>query len=157
MKKIICLLFIIASIMCIDINQKSFLQVIKLPNNSTYSVFVGKDYIPCIDGISSIKNGSVNILSCTSSLAKDLKKSIDEDILGESLSFNGDKKDFLNYLNSIDMKIVYVENFDNIYSIYGYCKNLKNTLYLSYGKVNLQLSFSNGTITVGNPVIIGSY
>lgn len=156
-KKLFCLLFVIACLICISINQKSFLDIIKLPKNSTYSIFVSKDDIPCFAGVSNTKNGTLNILSCPTSQAKQLSKNFGEEILGQAISFKGNNEDFFNYINGLDIKVVYSEKFDTITSIYAYNKHLKNTIYLSQGAVNIQFCYNNGIITVGNPVIIGSY
>lgn len=157
MKKLLCVLFVVESLFCVGLNQKNFLDIIKLPKFSTYHMFVSSEVVPCLSGVTSVKNGNINIVSCPISQAKSLNTSIKDDVLGESISFDGDRQTFDDYIKSLNIKILHTQTFDDIYCVYAYKYGLKNSLNLSFGRVNLQLAFSKGVITVGNPIIIGSY
>lgn len=102
------------------------------------------------------KNGSMTIITCDSNDVYKIKPQL-VDVQGESLSFLGTKNDALNYLNNFNHNVVLSEIIENIVVIYAYCPQIENYVYVNNEKVNIQLAFNDGKITVGTPMILGSF
>ncbi len=157
MKRLLCIVFVIVSIFCCRVSKDSFLQVVNMPVGSKYSLFINDIAVPAFAGVESIKNGSLNILTCTSNNACELYLQYKDNVLGEQISFECGVGDFYNVLKNTNCKVVYTENVGPIISFYCYSDKLNGGIVLPQGKVNLQFCFNNGTATVGSPIIIGSY
>ncbi len=144
--------------MCVGLCNYDFIQSVAMPKDAIYSIYVSRDYVPNVEGVSCVKNGSINIVSCNAKQADKLYSRFDKDsIVGQSFKFESTYQEFLNYTNNLDAQIVSTEKFDNITSIYCCSDKIEDSIYLSSGKVNLQIAYSNGYVTVGSPVIIGSF
>lgn len=105
-----------------------------------------------------IDNGSSVILKGDINYAKKMKENA-KDIMGESITFRGLKSGVKSILNFYNLKQLKYEEFDNIISIYGYSDKLcsKNNIIIDNNKVNMQIVFNDGFITVGTPIILGEY
>ena len=158
MKKFAIVFFIFVCLMCVGLCNYDFIKSASMPKDAVYSIYVSKDFVPNVEGVSCVKNGSINIVSCNAKQADKLYSSFDkESIVGQSFKFESIYQEFLDYLAGLDVKVVSTENFDNITSVYCYSDKIVDGIYLSSGKVNLQIAYSNGYVTVGSPVIIGSF
>lgn len=163
MKKII-LLTLTFLLLTLTINLKPcFNSLIKKSyyiNNTGVYIFYCLDSYSEIDNAKVIKNGNSSIIKTDFKNAMNVKKSLNN-ILGESVSFKGTLLDFLKIQNDFDFAYSFQENMDNgIVNVYGY-SNLKDyslrSINIDNQKINIQLSYNCGTITIGNPIILGSY
>lgn len=103
-----------------------------------------------------VQNGNMYLVNCKSSDANYVKSQLN-DIEGESFSFQGTKNDALNFLNKYNYETVFCEIVGNIFIVYAYCPQIQNSVYVNNQKTNLQLAVNNGKITIGTPLILGSY
>lgn len=103
-------------------------------------------------------NGDTTILYCNAYMACDMKKGIQNQILGESYSFTGDREDALDFIKKLQGKIVKESKTGEILSYYVYAGSLDSQAIDIGGKrVNMQIALQNGKIEVGIPIILGSY
>lgn len=112
----------------------------------------------CIDAkeVNVVKNGDMYFVSCESNIAKKIKQQLDS-VDGESISFQGTKNDALNFLSQFDYEIVFSEVVEDIFIIYAYCPKITNYVYVNNQKINIELAVNKSNITIGTPLIIGSY
>ena len=127
-------------------------------NSQTDASYTFYTKIPCgsIDDAVVVQNGNMFLVNCKSSDAKKVKSQLNG-IEGESFSFQGTKNDALNFLNKYNYKTVFCEMVENILIIYAYCPQIQNSVYVNNQKTNLQLAVNNEKITIGTPLILGSY
>ena len=74
---------------------------------------------------------------------------------GFMLTFTGKKEDVDFLLN--EAKIIKVENSDNVENFYAYTCGLVHSVFIDGKKVNFQIAINKNTITIGSPIILGSY
>lgn len=103
-----------------------------------------------------VQNGTMNIITCSASEVEKIKPQI-VDIEGESICFLGTKNVALNFLNQFNHRVVFSEIVDDIIVIYAYSPQIDNYVFVNNEKVNLQLAYNKGKITVGTPMILGSF
>ena len=157
MKKLICILFVVLVMFCLPLKQKTFLQVIKSPSQAKYTLYTNQQIVPVSSGFNNIISGKLNILSCDIDSASALYLNNRNNVIGQQISFECDNSTFYNYLKDLDCKIVFQEQIGDIKSFYCYNALLDGKITLPYGSVNLQVCYNDGRVTVGSPVIIGSY
>lgn len=109
-----------------------------------------------VDEVDVVKNGDMYFVSCKSNFAQNVKQQLDS-IDGESISFQGTKNDALKFLSQFDYEIVFTEMVEDIFIIYAYCPKITNCVYVNNQKINIELAVNKSNITIGTPLIIGSY
>ena len=62
---------------------------------------------------------------------------------------------YLNLYSAIVVKSEVIEG--KLTNIYAYSKDFTHSIYLENNKINLQICFNQGTITLGSPIILGDY
>ena len=75
--------------------------------------------------------------------------------LGESTTLSIEETKAL--FESLSAKVMFIEEVEGTKNYYCYTNSLKNGVVLKNEKVNLHFSLSNGKITVGTPLIFGSF
>ncbi len=78
-------------------------------------------------------------------------------IKGESCSFVDAEFDLNAFLADYNAKLIEVESTDEQVSYYAFSPDLKYSQNLFGAKVNLHVSVNNDRITVGSPLIYGSF
>ena len=76
---------------------------------------------------------------------------------GVSVSFNGSVEDVNAIINRLHATTVSVQQLDGLYVACCVSNRLQGGVTLDGKRVNLQIAYSAGTITVGYPLILGSY
>lgn len=76
---------------------------------------------------------------------------------GQSIRFLGNDSDVKELLDKMEIQIVDRQNLANITIIYGYTVKLGKPVTLKGQKVNIQIAKRGASITVGTPLILGSY
>ena len=105
-----------------------------------------------------VKNGNGFVVTCQAKHAKNILNNLNNDkIQGESFCFKGQFDDAFKILSSLNAKIVFEEKFDEFSVFYAYSPKLDNIIYIDSKKINIQIAYKNETITVGTPVILGSF
>ena len=102
------------------------------------------------DGCEVVKNGNFYHISCDSTLAKTLNV---KKVVGQSVKFAGNCDDFYIICKKLG-KIKSQYNVDGIVVAEGVSQKLKKEKNLV---TNFQVAFDGKYITVGTPVVIGSF
>lgn len=76
---------------------------------------------------------------------------------GVSATFTGTKTDVNNILTKLRVSIVSVQTFDNLTIICGVSPLIRGGVNVDGKRVNCQLAYCDGTVTVGFPLILGDY
>ncbi|MEG1612575.1 MAG: hypothetical protein RR357_00230 [Clostridia bacterium] len=79
------------------------------------------------------------------------------EVLGETITLSGSKDDIPTILNRLYTVYHTSETIGDIYIVYGYSPKLKRTQFINRKPVNLQITYHNGTITISNPINLGSF
>lgn len=80
-------------------------------------------------------------------------KSVD----GFSVSFKGTEQDVVRILQLFNLKVTSTLNLDGLQIVCGNSGKLLGGVILDGETVNLQIAYKDGTVTVGSPLILGSY
>lgn len=135
--------------------NKTPVFAVSVDKNAEYC-FYTKNLSQSIENAKITQNGTMSIISCNARDVEKIKPQL-VDIEGESICFLGTKNDALNFLGQYNHKVVFSEIVDDIVVIYAYSPQIDNYVFVNNEKVNLQLAFNNGKITVGTPMILGSF
>lgn len=103
------------------------------------------------------KNKTINVEYDLTLQQALLRKIQVADISGESVRFIGNDSDIEFLLDRLNIRVVDEYCFSNIHTIYGYSARLGQVVKVSGKKVNIQIAKRGGLITVGCPLIQGSY
>ena len=80
-----------------------------------------------------------------------------KDVDGFSVSFNGSEQDVDRIAQLFNMRVTSTLNIDGLQIVCGNSYKLLGGVILDGETVNLQIAFKDGTVTVGSPLILGSY
>ncbi|MEG1509395.1 MAG: YwmB family TATA-box binding protein [Clostridia bacterium] len=126
---------------------------------------IAEDYCDCVLVYTKkpIKNnfatskdiGGLCILEVENCEVKNILKK--EAVLGISFSFDGNDCTYKDVINRMCKEVKFEQNFQGISTVYGYTPNWEQTVNIDNEEVNIQIAFNNGKITVGCPLILGSY
>ena len=104
------------------------------------------------------KNGNGYLISTNSQNAKNVFQNLEKEKLhGESFRLSGTEKDIPKLLHSLCAKTVKEERFDDFLILYANSPKIANYVVVNNKKVNIQIAYKNKVITVGTPIILGSY
>lgn len=76
---------------------------------------------------------------------------------GQCVRFDGSDLDVEKIIKRLRVEKVYEQELSGIFVIYGYSPRLGEGVYLDGKKVNIQIAKRGETVTVGTPLIKGSY
>lgn len=76
---------------------------------------------------------------------------------GESVTFCGSKDRFESEIRRLGVTVTERQSLGGIEIVYGYTEKLRGGVNVDGKRVNIELAYRGGTITVGTPVILGSY
>ena len=154
MKK--CLLvFILMFLFCFIKPDYNFYSL-SVNYNGTHNFYSSVKIID--DNIDITKNGNGYIISCNTKDAPKIKNKINNNfIYGESFSFNGSKNDINIIIKKLKIEILSKQDLDNIIVIEGYSPLINKSIYINNENINIQIAFNNNKITVGYPLILGSF
>lgn len=93
---------------------------------------------------------------CEARKAEETKARL-KNIKGESLSYQTDESEFERLISKYNIKVTFTEEAGKIKSAYGFSNKFNNFLYIDGKKINVQISYDNGYITIGTPVIFGGF
>lgn len=110
------------------------------------------------ENMSVIKNGNGFLISTNSQNAAKIKKKMQaSNLQGESFCFDGSHAKVFEILYRANAKILFEEHFENFHIIYAHTKKIHKFVLINSEKINLQIAYKNEKITVGTPLILGSY
>lgn len=133
------------------------LVYIPRPFDSYASLFDGQVEIFCTyTDINSVDVGFGHIVSCNSS---DYLPTVNhcKGIDGVSVAFYGNCSDIIRLVDCFNLTNVSTQSFSELTVICGYSDKIRGYVYVDGKKSNIQLAYRNGVITVGSPLILGSY
>lgn len=158
LKKSICL-YVIFCIVCfafiyIPSNNLVFANILKDRKEYTYQFFCSSKQNFNYENVVNVGFGS--IVTANQSNVNKIASKV-SNVQGQSVSFVGDEKtDVQNILLTFNASVVKIQNFNNMQIVYAYSTKLEKCVY-DEDVINLQICFNNGIITVGYPIIMGSY
>lgn len=157
MKVFVSLLFFCLSFFVFN-TKTEFCNLDFIPKNAEYNVFTYKEKVNNFEVFKSVKNGNAFVLSVSKNDAKILFYSCDY-LIGESFCFKGNEKDFLDIVKKFKFVFKTECEFENIKTVYGFTNILKTNTYIEEKgkKYNIQMCLNNGYITIGCPIIVGSF
>ena len=145
-----------------------FAGILLLPQNSgllglasgydvgEYSFYIQGEYKKC-DYLFETPNGDGKILTCPVYLAESVKRGIKGEIKGESFRISGGVDKVNDIISCLGARVVKTSTVDGIYCVYLYSGKLGESVELGGERVNGQIAVSKGKITIGCPIILGSY
>ena len=111
-----------------------------------------------LDSAETIRNGDGWIVRCAIERARSIKKEIGENIEGESFTIYGGKEIVNKIIDKAQASIVKEGKTGDVYCYYLYSGKINaRSITVFDRKVNLQIAVSKNEITVGYPIILGSY
>ncbi len=121
------------------------------------SISDGEVCIYCRDtSLSYVDMGCGRIVRCsTSGLNEALGKCCGVD--GISFSFTGSVSDMERIARRFSMRDISLQHPDGLTVMCGYSPKIRGGLCVDGRMVNMQIAYRDGTITVGSPLILGSY
>lgn len=78
-------------------------------------------------------------------------------INGQSVSFCGNEQLYNMLISNLFNNIVLSEQVSNVKCCYGYNNKLNNNINIDGQTINIQIAINQNKITIGTPVILGSY
>jgi len=158
MKKIffICFLITIFSLsMLFAFSKNNELIKVAQKYKSQVSFYVSSN--PNIDKVEYIQNGSNGIVNVGSNIAQKIYNKLSS-VVGISFTLQGTRNDFINICENLELTIVSKEIVsDGIISYLCYTKKIANRILVDNEEINVQIAINKNNITVGTPVILGSY
>ena len=110
------------------------------------------------DNINVVINGNGFLINCSTEYAKSFSKRLNQKFVkGESFSFVGEDNDVCKLLKMLDGVVKKVECFDDIKVFYVYAPKISQFIDVDGQKINVQIAKNKGVITVGTPLILGSF
>lgn len=155
---IFCLLII--CFLIIPSNKPIFADAVNKYENVKYTFYTaeicnGSNYV--FNNCEIINVGYGSIITTDLNNASNVKKNVNN-LQGESCELNNaTKEDCFEMLNHFNATIVRQENLDDISIIYAYSPLLEKFVFDDGDKINLQFALVSETLTVGYPLIMGSY
>lgn len=151
MKKLLVVLIICLTVLSFS-NRKELTDFANSFSDSTVTVYADKFN----DKIDYIDNCGLKFFTVKADEGKNLLKNA-TDVRGITITFQGDKNDVDDYLKKLNAKEVYREKVQNVLIVYGYSDSIKRFVVVNDNKVNVEIAFDNKKVTVGSPIILGSY
>ena len=78
-------------------------------------------------------------------------------VKGESCKVEKDDFSMQEFFESFDAELVFIEEIDGITCYYGYSEEIKFSRLVNGNLVNLQVAVAENSVTVGTPIIFGSF
>lgn len=122
----------------------------QLSTSATVSIYCRSSDMDCIDV------GSGKIVQCSVADFNNVLAHC-KDVDGFSASFNGTVQDVMQIVKQFDLKVTSTLDLDGLLVVCGNSKKLTGGVTLDGQRVNLQIAYKDGTVTVGSPLILGEY
>jgi|GEM_PF-1133150 hypothetical protein len=157
MKKLLLFVFVIILITVTNTSNTAFVALKAHKPNAVYSFYVAGD-VPVESNYYVINNAGLgSIVNCNMQSSTKVKSKL-SNIVGESVTFNAPIKEVFSLIEFYNADIIKTEHInESIYTIYASSNSFKKCIFVDNKKVNLQIAYSNGVITVGTPIILGNY
>lgn len=152
MKKVLAFILVLIGLFLAKSDYCEFVNLTDFPKDSQYCLYVGDT--PSTENCVNVGSGYIvfDDIENAQSLVKNSKK-----IYGQSVCFEGTTDNYFELLKDLRLKECFVENIENIKVFYGFSNKLKDFTVVNGEKVNIQVAYREGKITVGTPLILGSF
>ncbi|MDE7454361.1 MAG: hypothetical protein K2M64_00845 [Clostridia bacterium] len=104
----------------------------------------------------SIDTGMGKIVTCNSQTLKQTLSNCNQ-VDGISVSFDGVLQDVDDVFNRLNATLISMQQFDDLLIICCNSPRIKGGVTVDGNSVNVQIAYCDGKITVGYPLILGSY
>ena len=149
------IVLLVSLVLLIPRYNYSFVSYIKDGSTVSFYTTTTQNYVPNFVTQTDIGIGA--ILECKSNVAKSLAKQL-HNIAGISFCFEGNSNDINEFLDNVDAVVLKCENVDkNIKTYLAYSPKFQNNINIDGNTINLQIAKVGNTITIGSPMILGSY
>lgn len=148
------LIFVFMLLACVGYDSYEYLGDFIKNSDATYSIYTS-DVCDAND-VEIIDVGAGYIVSCGVTDGEKVFNALKQNAYGQSVSLKGDLNYCKSLITSMGVKVVKCENFNNIYNIYG-IGDFGNKIVVDGQKFNVQIAYRDGVVTIGCPVILGSY
>ena len=138
----------------IGYETSNFLGDLLKSEDATYSIYTNQSIE--MDGIDVVSLGFGYIISSDTMNGQFLYDKLKNNAYGQSVSLKGDLNDCNTIIRLLGVNVLGSEHFDNIYNVYGE-GDFGEKIVVNGAKVNIQIAYRSGMITIGCPVILGSY
>ena len=118
--------------------------------DATVSIYCRATDMESVDmGFGKIVKCSVSNLKCALAHC--------DDVDGFSFSFDGSEQDVERIAKLFNLTVTSTLNIDGLLIVCGNSGKLTGGVILEGDKVNLQIAYKQGSVTVGSPLILGDY
>lgn len=121
-----------------------------------YRVYISSSQEFEMDNVNKIKNGNITILESSNINREKIMKYVDC-YFGESLTIMSGVHSINEVFSFLSFKNLQIEQIDNITCYIGYCKGFSKFIMYENKRINIQIAVRDNMITVGFPIILGSY
>lgn len=84
-------------------------------------------------------------------------EALQSDISSESANFEGGDREVKDLMKRLSVRIVEMQDIDGVKIYYGFSARLRGGIIIGREKINIQIAQKDNKITVGIPIIVGSY
>lgn len=154
MKKIITLFFVCFCLLFLQHSNSLSIFASEFFGTHTFFSFENFENENC----TTTKNGNGFLICCSTQNANKIFSNLDKSkICGESVCFENQNFNLKKLLHTFQAKVVKTESTENIYIVYAFSPKFFDYVLIDGKKVNLQIAQSKQKITIGTPLILGSF
>lgn len=157
MKKFCVFLTVVLCLAALRLDVSYLNEFDFFPDNAVYSFYV-PEKVNALENVELINNGNSTIVNCSVGNAGKLRGYFNR-IDGESVSYNVSNTSYA--LQSIlsDLKAVTLstQSLGELNIIYAYSEYFDNCVTIDGMRINVQIAVNKLKVTVGTPLILGSY
>lgn len=103
------------------------------------------------------KNGDGGIIALDKSELNLLDNFKIDKMYGKSVVVNGNNSYYNEIVESMNLQVIKEENFETFTTIYGYNQSLGDCVTINGQQVNVQIAKRGNVISIGYPILLGSY
>jgi len=155
MKKVIAILLVLAALAAIPKATELYILT-DFVYDGDYIFYCSQDIVVPERAVK-IDNGVYAEIRCSSYYAGDVRARLNN-VAGESISYPCSDLEISGLIERMNITVKSEQNIDGYTIIYGYTHRLNtNKVRVAGEEINIQLAYKNGKITIGTPLILGSY
>jgi len=147
---------LVLACLAVLIPQFNLTALNRLYSDAEYSFYVNSLPNELPKGASITKNGAGFIVTTSAVDASMVLKSLPK-LEGHSFRFKGNEASVERVLAELKGVVLMREALEGIVLCYAYSDRLGKSIVASGQKVNMQIALRDGFVTVGTPVILGSF
>lgn len=102
-------------------------------------------------------NGVYAVIKATGSEQAKRVRASASGLKGECVRFNGKPEDVEIARKKLNLRVIKSQQMGDVYTVYGYSPLLARSVSMEGEKINVQIAYSKGRISIGTPLILGSY